>query len=91
MSQAGDDTVAAIRKYLDALQPESVEVLDDSGAHIGHPGAREGGHYQVIVVAKAFAGRNRPSRHRMVYSALSPLIPSRIHALSIKALSPDEF
>ena len=91
MSQPADDTIAAIRQCLDALQPESVDVLDESGKHIGHPGARDGGHYQVIVVAKAFAGCNRMARHRMVYSALSPLMTGRIHALSIKALSPDEF
>lgn len=91
MTLPANDTVAAIRQCLGELQPESVEVLDESGQHIGHPGAREGGHYQVVVVAGAFSGKNHQARHRMVYAALSPLMASRIHALSIKAYSPDEF
>jgi stress-induced morphogen len=29
------------------LQPESIEVRDDSHLHAGHAGAREGGHFTV--------------------------------------------
>lgn len=29
-------------------------------------------------------------RHRAIYQALQDLIPTRIHALSITALTPDE-
>lgn len=80
-----------MRERLAALAPESVEILDESGAHIGHAGASDGGgHYQLIIVAGAFSNQPRQVRHRMVYDALSPLMQKEIHALAIKAYAPDE-
>jgi BolA protein len=76
-----------------ALAPESIEVFDDSAAHAGHRGVIEsggGGHFEVFVVSQAFEGRATVARHRMLYAALADLIPARIHALSIRALTPGE-
>ena len=40
------------------LQPEQLALADDSAAHAGHAGAREGGHYRLrIVSADAALGR----------------------------------
>ena len=72
------------------LQPESISLRDDGHHHIGHPGAREGGHFSVRIVAPCFAGRGRLARHRLVYDALGPLKARGIHALSIEALAPGE-
>jgi BolA protein len=41
-------------------------------------------------VSQAFAGQNAVGRHRMVYQALGDLMKTRIHALSITALTSDE-
>jgi BolA family transcriptional regulator, general stress-responsive regulator len=83
--------IAAIRERLALLSPESLEILDESGEHIGHAGARDGGgHYQLIIVSGVFAGKPALARHRMVYSALGPLMHKDIHALTIKAYAPDE-
>lgn len=82
---------ATMRDRLAALHPESMEILDDSGAHIGHAGAKDGGgHYQLIIVSKAFAQQTLQARHRMVYAALGALMHREIHALAIKAYAPDE-
>ncbi len=85
-------TVAAtMRDRLAELSPESVEILDESGAHVGHAGAGDGGgHYQLIIVAQAFAQQPLQTRHRMVYAALGTLMHREIHALAIKAYAPDE-
>lgn len=85
-------TVAAtMRARLATLEPESVEILDESGAHIGHAGAKDGGgHYQLVIVAQAFAQQPLQTRHRMVYAALGALMHREIHALAIKAYAPDE-
>lgn len=72
------------------LQPLSLEVRNDSHHHIGHAGAREGGHFTVRLVAACFEGRNRVARHRLVYDALGPLAARGIHALAIEALAPGE-
>lgn len=73
-----------------ALQPDTLEVRDDSHHHAGHAGAREGGHFAVRIVAPCFAGRSRVARHRLVYDALGPLGQRGIHALAIEALAPGE-
>jgi BolA family transcriptional regulator, general stress-responsive regulator len=73
-----------------ALNPAALEVQDDSHLHAGHAGAREGGHYTVRVTAAAFAGLSRVARHRLVYDALSLVMPRGIHALAIVARTPDE-
>jgi len=74
-----------------ALAPESLTVHDDSHLHAGHAGAREGGgHYRVDIVSTAFAGKNTLARHRLIYATLGELMPGAIHALAIKASTPDE-
>lgn len=75
-----------------ALTPQALEVVDDSAAHAGHRGAREsgGGHFNVVIVSEAFVGKSLLQRHRLVYDAVQDMMPQEIHALSIKALSPDE-
>lgn len=83
--------VAAMRDRLATLHPESVEIFDESGAHIGHAGAADGGgHYQLIIVAQAFARQPLQARHRMIHAALGALMHREIHALAIKAYAPDE-
>ena len=49
-----------------------------------------GGHFNVVIVSEAFVGKSLLQRHRLVYDAVQDMMPQEIHALSIKALSPDE-
>ncbi len=74
-----------------AFNPDLLEVEDDSHRHAGHAGARDGrGHFNVIVVSAAFVGKASLARHRAVYAALGDMMQTDIHALSIKALTPEE-
>ena len=85
------NTLDEMRQRLAQLAPESIEILDDSGRHVGHEGAKGGGgHYQVVLVTARFHGLSLPARHRMVYDALGPMMHKAIHALSIKAYAPEE-
>lgn len=80
-----------MREKLAVLAPESLEILDESGNHIGHEGAKGGGgHYQIIVVSRRFSGKPAQLRHRMIYDALGTMMHKEIHALAIKAYAPDE-
>jgi BolA protein len=82
---------SAIRERLAALEPQSVELLDESERHAGHPGAAAGGsHFRLKIVSTRFAGCDPLKRHRMVYAALGPLMQREVHALAIQALAPDE-
>ena len=83
--------VEKIRQLLTArLAPVALEIRDDSAKHAGHAGAREGGHFSVVVVSEQFAGRTRMQRHQLVYEAVSDLMRTDIHALSIQARTPQE-
>jgi BolA protein len=73
-----------------AFSPQHLTLRDDSAAHAGHAGAREGAHFAVWIVSSRFAGLAPLARHRLVYAAAAPLLPSRIHALQINALAPEE-
>ena len=85
------DLPATIRGRLAALDPQSLDLLDESGLHVGHEGARAGGsHFRLTIVSPRFAGRDTLARHRMIYAALGPLMQREIHALAIQALAPDE-
>lgn len=78
-------------KLTHALNPEQLNITDDSQQHIGHAGAKEGhGHFTVNIVAAAFEGKGLIERHRMVYDALSDLMKTDIHALCIQAKTPSE-
>lgn len=78
-------------RLLDALEPEMLEIEDESHLHAGHAGARDGrGHFRVTLVSEAFAGQPRIRRHRLVYQALGALMDTDIHALTIQAYAPGE-
>jgi BolA protein len=82
----------AIRARLAALEPVSLELVDESAQHAGHAGARPGGntHWRLAIVSPRFSGQSTMARHRMVYQALGELMQHPIHALAITARSPEE-
>ncbi len=86
------DRIAEIKSRLEReLSPTRIDIVDESHLHAGHAGAASGaGHFSVTIVSDKFAGKSAIQRHRMVYLAVNDLMPSEIHALSIKALSQAE-
>lgn len=89
---AGGRRIAAIRAAIEqALAPVSLEIEDQSHRHVGHEGVRDGrGHFSVDVVSPAFAGMAPLARHRAVYAAVGALMETDIHALAIRARTPEE-
>jgi BolA family transcriptional regulator, general stress-responsive regulator len=74
-----------------SLQPQMLDIEDESHLHVGHIGARDGrGHFRVIIVADAFDGLTRVQRHQKIYAALGDLMQTDIHALAVQALTPAE-
>jgi BolA protein len=83
------ERVALLRAALEqALQPTELEIRDDSAAHAGHAGAREGGHFHVRIASPRFVGLGPVARHRLVYDAAGSLLKTQVHALSIDARLP---
>ena len=81
-------TAAAIEAALHrALNPATLQVLDESAAHAGHAGANGlgfGTHFRVRIGGPAFAGLSRVAQHRLVYDALRPFTAAGLHALAIE-------
>ncbi|MCI0399735.1 MAG: BolA family transcriptional regulator [Gammaproteobacteria bacterium] len=87
-----DDRLSRIRQRLqERLAPSQLDIVDDSAQHVGHLGGEsEAGHFSVRIVSQRFSGQSSVARHRLVYEALGDLMKTDIHALSIKALAPEE-
>ncbi|HVA68602.1 MAG TPA: BolA family transcriptional regulator [Candidatus Binataceae bacterium] len=56
-----------------------VEVRDYTGG---------GDHFEALVVSEDFEGKGLVERHQAVYKALGDAMRARIHALTLKALTP---
>ena len=81
-----------VMRLTEALDPLSLEVIDESDRHAGHTGAREGGnsHYRVRIVSSRFADQSRIARHRLVYGLLPGEFADGLHALALEAKAPGE-
>mmetsp|Transcript_6633 Transcript_6633/g.16044 ORF Transcript_6633/g.16044 Transcript_6633/m.16044 type:complete len:100 (-) Transcript_6633:64-363(-) len=77
-----DAALTAKLKAFEELSPTHVETVDQSGGC--------GAKFAVLVVADVFDGKSRLERHRLVNRALVDDMP-HIHALSIKALTPQQW
>jgi acid stress-induced BolA-like protein IbaG/YrbA len=74
------------------MNAETLQQLIEQGL----PGARvrvsgdDGVHFEATVVSEAFRGKLPLARHRLVYATLGERMGGEIHALALKALTPDE-
>ena len=84
------DTIRA--KLTERFAPTRLEIEDESHKHIGHEGARPRGetHFAVAIVSAVFIGETRVARQRLVYQTLAEELATRIHALLLTTLAPDE-
>jgi BolA family transcriptional regulator, general stress-responsive regulator len=84
-----DWITATLRERLD---PTRLVVEDESQQHLGHAGWREGGetHFRINVVSRAFEGKSRVERHRVINAALAGAFERGLHALAIQARAPGE-
>ncbi|MBX9614137.1 MAG: BolA family transcriptional regulator [Caulobacteraceae bacterium] len=94
-----DGPIATIMrgKLQSAFQPTRLELEDDSARHAGHHheggmDARPGGesHFNLTLESASFSGLSRVQRQRAVNAVLAEELAGPVHALSIRALAPDE-
>ncbi len=84
------DLVTEITQRLQVLEPTQLEITDESHLHAGHAGNMGGGHFSLRITSSHFFEKSPIIRHRLIYQALTDLIPTKIHALSIQAHAPSE-
>ena len=68
---------ALIEKGLDGA---TVEVFSDDNTH-----------YAARVISSAFEGKRSIARHQLIYGCLGTLMGNEIHAMTIRAHTPDEW
>jgi len=86
------NVAGTLQDRLSVLAPTVLELADDSAEHVGHAGAAGGGgHFSLLIVSEQFSGLTRLARHRAVLDRVADLIPHPVHALAIRAYTPDEF
>ena len=74
------------------LEPSHLEVIDESHLHAGHVGARDGGgHFRATIVSTKFEGLGRIAAQQLVYETVDEWMGNKIHALSMKTFTPEDW
>ncbi len=78
------------KKLNHQLQPDFLEVIDESEQHRGHGGWREGGetHFAVRIQAKAFSDLSRVQAHRLVHEIIAEELAGPVHAFRLEIIKP---
>ena len=72
---------ADVKQLIQAEFPDAtVQVMSDDNTH-----------FEALVVAAEFSGKRLLARHQMVYKSLGTRVGNEIHALSIIAMTPEEW
>ncbi len=74
------DPIEVARLIQEGMPGADVKVMSDDNTH-----------YQALVVSESFAGKRPLARHQLVYQCLGALMGGEIHAMSIRAHTPDEW
>ena len=72
---------ALIAKIQASLPDAVVELQDLTGTE---------DHWKATITSKAFAGKSRIQRHRLVFAALREEMRGHIHALTLVVQTPEE-
>jgi BolA protein len=76
-------------KLSSALGPSHLDVENESRMHNVPAGSET--HFKVLIVSPAFAGLGLVDRHRKVNELLRAEFADGLHALTIRALAPEQW
>lgn len=86
-------TAIALKQKLQELQPDYLELINESMNHAGYFEGKES-HFKLTITSEAFESKRLVTRHQLVYDVVADLLTSKggsIHALAIHAYTPDEW
>jgi acid stress-induced BolA-like protein IbaG/YrbA len=80
-------------RELHIMEPTEIRQLIESGFDnaIVKVDSDDNTHFGALIVAAEFEGLRSLARPQLVYKCLGSLVGNEIHALSISALTPDEW
>ena len=77
------------------MDAKEVEGLIRNGIPDAHVEVRDttggGDHFEALIVSSMFEGKGLVERHQTVYKALGDAMRVRVHALSLKTLTPAQY
>jgi acid stress-induced BolA-like protein IbaG/YrbA len=74
------------------MNPEEIKAMIENampGSIVNVGG--DGTHFEAIVVSSEFEGKGLLEQHQMVYKVLGESMKERIHALSLKTYTPEQW
>lgn len=77
------------QKIQQAMQPDFLEVVNESHMHNVPPGSES--HFKVTVVSSQFNGKMLIARHRQINGILAEELSGKIHALALHTLTQEEY
>lgn len=90
---AAEPTAIALNQSLQSLNPEYIDLVNESMNHAGYFEGKES-HFKLTLVSSVFESKRLVARHQLVYAAVDPLLTSKggtVHALAIHAYTPTEW
>jgi acid stress-induced BolA-like protein IbaG/YrbA len=81
LDEENDMTTYEIKQLIEKAIPGAIAQVE----------GEDGVHFQAVVISAAFRELSPVKKHQLVYQALGERMHTEIHALSIKALTPEEW
>ncbi len=75
------------------MDPAEIKTLIENGLAAAEVSvlSEDNTHYAALVVSADFEGKRPIARHQMIYRCLGALMGNEIHAMSIRAHTPQEW
>jgi BolA protein len=71
------------------FDPERLELVNESYMHSVPAGSET--HWNLVIVSHRFEAQSAVRRHQAIYQTLARELRAGIHALTIKAVTPEEW
>ena len=77
---------------LSAMDPNEIKAMIESGmSNVLVNVDGDGTHFDALIVSTEFEGKSLIERHKLVYGVLGDAMKERIHALSLKTFTPEQW
>jgi len=74
------------------MDPKEIQAMIQSGMSGSTVNVEgDGTHFEAIIVSGDFDGKTLLERHQLVYKVLGDAMKERIHALSLKTYTPEQW
>ena len=77
---------------LNGMDPKDIQTMIESGMPVVNINVEgDGTHFEEVIVSEEFDGKTLLERHQLVYKVLGDAMKDRIHALSLKTYTPEQW